>query len=166
MDNQQGPIRPIHQDVFWMQQALVMAQQAASCLEVPVGAILVDEQGQEISRAHNLKERQKDATAHAELLVIRQAAELRDNWRLNACTLYVTLEPCFMCMNALVQARIQTLVFGAYDLKAGALSLGESFHQDQRLNHRFNVIGGLLQYECGQLLSQFFKERRTSYRSE
>jgi len=142
-----------------MQAAL---SEARSCLEfgdVPVGAVVA--RGEQILGAHgNARERLGDPTAHAEILALRAASAVGGSWRLDGCTLYVTLEPCAMCAGALVLARVERLVFGAVDPKAGfAGSLG-NLAQDERLNHRVEVAGGVLADECGGLLRDFFKERR------
>lgn len=152
---------PHFQDVLWcMRLALDEAQAAYRLGEVPVGAVVVDAKGEVIAKAHNLKEATHNPCGHAELLAIQAAAQKIQGWRLEECTLYVTLEPCPMCLAALGQARVKQVVFGAYDAKGGALSLGYPLHRDQRLNHRFSMMGGVLHYECSKLLSQFFKERR------
>ena len=132
--------------------------------EVPVGAVIVNSQNQIISKAHNLKESTQDPCGHAEIIAIRKAAEALKSWRLLGCTLYVTLEPCPMCMGAIVQSRLKSLVFGAYDAKGGAITNGFNLHQNQKLNHRFNVIGGVSHYDCSNLLSSFFKQRRLFYK--
>jgi tRNA(adenine34) deaminase len=149
--------------LWFMSMALEEAEHAYKLQEVPVGAVLVSPNGDVLSKQHNLKETHFNPTAHAEVLTIIDGAKKLQNWRLSDCVLYVTLEPCPMCMAALVQARIKMCVFGAYDAKGGALSLGYRLHQDKKLNHRFSVIGGVKHFECSRLLSQFFKERRTSY---
>jgi tRNA(adenine34) deaminase len=152
-------------DHLWnMDLALQQAEQAYRAQEVPVGAVLVSPDGEILARAHNLKESQHNSVAHAEILCIMEASKKIGNWRLSDCTLYVTLEPCPMCLSAMVQARIRQCLFGAYDPKGGALSLGYLMHKDQRLNHRFSVWGGVRHYECSKILSQFFKERRSGYK--
>lgn len=143
--------------------ALGLAEEAYRLGEVPVGAIILDPSLRVISKAFNNKEASKKATGHAEILAIEEASVQVKNWRLEGCTLVVTLEPCLMCLGAMTQSRISNLVFGAYDRKGGAISLGYSFFKDQRLNHRFSVIGGISQYQCAKMLSSFFKERRSSY---
>lgn len=144
--------------------ALEQAELAYKHHEVPVGSLLVSPQGEILSKQHNLKESQFNPTAHAEILSLSEGGKRLQNWRLNDCVLYVTLEPCPMCLAAMVQARVKMCVFGAYDTKGGALGLGYNINQDKRLNHQFSIIGGVKHYECSRLLSQFFKERRTSYR--
>ncbi len=148
-----------------MGTALLEAEKAYNLGEVPVGAVVIDSIGSIVSTAHNLKEKNKDASAHAEILALRAAAEKIKNWRLNEHTLIVTLEPCPMCMAAMNSFRIKKLIFGAYDSKGGALSLGYNSHKDSRLNHSFEVTGGIMHYECSNMLSQFFKERREQYQN-
>lgn len=153
------------QDHLWfMGIALEEAQHAFKGQEVPVGAVLVSPTGEVLSKQHNLKETTFNPAGHAEILTLVEGAKKLQNWRLSDCTLYVTLEPCPMCLSAMVQSRIKYCVFGAYDSKGGALSLGYHLHQDKRLNHQFSVIGGVRHFECSKLLSQFFKERRSSYK--
>lgn len=150
----------MQQHEYFMNLALQQAQNALDSNEVPVGAILVDENGKELAIQYNRKEGTFNATAHAEILCIEEASEKLKNWRLAMCTLYVTLEPCVMCLSAIIQARIKLLVFGAYDLKGGSISLGYDLHKDTRLNHRLNVIGGVHHFKCSKLLSDFFKSKR------
>ena len=119
--------------------------------------------GELLAESFNLKETQNDATAHAEILAIKNAADRIKSWRLNNCSLFVTLEPCPMCLNAILQSRIKNLYFGTYDKKGGAISLGYNFHKDKRLNHSFNVYGGFRHLECAQLLTDFFKSKRKNY---
>ncbi len=148
-------------DSLWcMKLALEEAEAAYRMGEVPVGALVVNAQGEVLARAHNRKEAVHNPVGHAELLAVQAAAQKIGGWRLDGCTLYVTLEPCPMCLAGLGQSRIDRVVFGAYDPKGGALSLGYALHRDTRLNHRFSMVGGVLHYECSRLLSQFFKERR------
>ena len=142
-----------------MRAAIVEARVAATLDEVPVGAV-VAMNGVILARAHNLRETAADPTAHAEILALREAARRIGSWRLEGATLAVTLEPCFMCAGALVNARVETLVFGAHDPKAGAVgSLGD-VARDARLNHRLVVRSGVLAEECGGLLKTFFAARR------
>lgn len=147
-----------------MSLAYEQAQVAAWNGEVPVGAIIISEQGQLLSQTYNLKERNFDSCAHAEILAIREAGKQNQNWRLNNCVIFVTLEPCPMCLSSILQSRIDHLYFGAYDPKGGALSLGYNFYKDKRLNHNFGVTGGIQHYKCSDLLSQFFKQRRDNYK--
>lgn len=151
---------------YYMQQALHEAEAAAVEDEVPVGCLIVqhDPAGGDdrvIGRAHNQREQLHDPTAHAEMLAITQAAEVLRNWRLENCTLYVTLEPCPMCAGAIVLARIPRVVFGATDPKAGAATTLYRLLDDARLNHRAEVIGGVLAEPCGRILTEFFARRRT-----
>jgi tRNA(adenine34) deaminase len=142
-----------------MRSALEEARAAAALGDVPVGAVVA--RGDEVlARAGNARERERDPTAHAEILALRQAARAVGSWHLEGCTLYVTLEPCAMCAGALVLARIDRLVFGAADPKAGfAGSLGDIV-RDGRLNHEVEVTVGVLAEECGEVLRAFFAERR------
>jgi tRNA(adenine34) deaminase len=150
---------------FYMRQALREAEAAGAEDEVPIGAIVVchDLLGNDtrvIGAAHNQREQLRDPTAHAEMLAITQAAQALGNWRLDGCTLYVTLEPCPMCAGAIVLARIPQVVYGAADPKAGAATTLFRLLDDSRLNHRAEVIGGVLAEPCGQILSQFFAQKR------
>jgi len=154
----------ISDHLWYMSMALEQAELAYKAQEVPVGAILVSPQGEILAKTHNLKETHHNPTAHAEILAVIEAAKKLHNWRLSDCTLYVTLEPCPMCLMSMLQARIKQCVFGAYDPKGGALSLGYNFHQDKRLNHQFSVIGGVKHFEASKLLSGFFKDRRVTYK--
>lgn len=149
----------------YMQMAINLSQDALIKDEVPVGAIIVSEHGEILSEAFNLKETTFDATAHAEILAIKKASERLKSWRLINCSLFVTLEPCPMCLSAITQARIKNLYFGAYDKKGGALSLGYNFALDDRLNHNMNIYGGFSHYECSQILSNFFKAKRKKYKN-
>jgi tRNA(adenine34) deaminase len=146
-------------DEYWMAKALKEAQKAQLKQEVPVGALVVKE-GQVLARGHNLKELLPSPLGHAETIAIHRAAKKQGAWRLTGATLYVTLEPCLMCAGALWQARISRVVFGAFDPKAGALASLYAVGSDQRLNHRFEVIGGVLQADCQQILKDFFKQMR------
>ncbi len=152
--------------LWFMNIALEQAELAYRAQEVPVGALLVSPTGEILSRQHNLKESNFNPIAHAEMLTLTEGAKKLQNWRLTDCYLYVTLEPCPMCLTALVQSRVKACVFGAYDQKGGALSLGYHLHRDKRLNHQFSVVGGVMHFECSRILSQFFRERRTSYRQK
>jgi len=143
-----------------MRLALREAEAAASHSDVPIGAVVLDASGAVIARAGNERELHGDPTAHAEVVAIRRAAEAVGEWRLTGCTLVVTLEPCTMCAGAIVASRIDRLVFGAFDEKAGAVSSLWDVVRDPRLNHRPTVIPGVLAEECGELLDAFFRERR------
>jgi len=150
--------------LWFMSMALEQAEIAYKAQEVPVGAVLVSPEGEVLSRTHNLKEGHFNPTAHAEMLALTEGAKKLQNWRLSDCIMYVTLEPCPMCLTAMVQSRVKQCGLGAYDIKGGALSLGYHLHQDKRLNHQFAMMGGIKHFECSKVLSQFFKERRSSYR--
>ena len=143
----------------YMRQALAEAEAALAQVEVPVGAIIVHAD-RVIASAHNQRESLRDPTAHAEMIAITQAAASLGNWRLEHCTLYVTLEPCPMCAGAIVQARIPKVVYGASDPKAGAAKSLFTLLTDVRLNHRSEIEGGVLAAECCAILSQFFAARR------
>lgn len=146
-------------DEFYMQRALELARAAAARGEVPVGALVV-RGGAVIAESANRREEAKDPTAHAELLAIQAAARELGGWRLTGTTLYVTLEPCAMCAGALVLARVERLVYGADDPKAGAVRSLYRLVEDERLNHRLEVVRGVLAAECGELLREFFRRRR------
>jgi tRNA(adenine34) deaminase len=145
-------------DIHFMELALEEASLAFSEGEVPIGAVLVSEDVV-ISRTHNTRESSKDPTAHAELIAIRNGAEKGSSWRLGEAILYVTKEPCIMCAGAIVNARIGRLVYGCKDEKGGAVSLYKLL-SDRRLNHQVEVISGVLEEECAEMLIKFFKERR------
>ena len=147
-------------DKKWMQRALNEARKSADFGEVPVGALIAD--GSELlAAAGNCPITRVDPTAHAEINVIREAALKQNNYRLSGATLYVTLEPCIMCMGAIIHARIQRLVFGAYDPKAGAAVSRYQIGSDRLLNHSLTIQGGLLHEQCSGLLQTFFKQRRS-----
>jgi len=137
-----------------------MAEAALRCEEVPVGCVIVHE-GRIIGRAHNQRETLHDPTAHAEMIAITQAAEARGSWRLDGCTLYVTLEPCVMCAGAMVLARMDRLVYGAADPKAGAVASIFRILDSPRLNHRVQVTAGVAAEACGAILSEFFRTKRS-----
>ena len=146
-------------DQAMMALALDEARAAASCGEVPVGAVVVHD-GEVVARAHNLREGLQDPSAHAELLALREAARKLGRWRLSGCTLYVTLEPCAMCAGALVLARIDRLVYGCDDPKAGACGSVIDIVREPKLNHRIEIVRGVLARECGHVLTEFFESRR------
>ena len=146
-------------DEAWMRQAIALAQQAQQQGEVPVGAVLVKE-NHCIAQGWNLPITQHDATAHAEIIAIRKAGEIIKNYRLVETTLYVTLEPCIMCLGAISHARIQRLVFGATDPKRGAVCSALQLSDAPFLNHHVQWQGGVLENECAQLLRDFFRARR------
>jgi tRNA(adenine34) deaminase len=147
----------------WMKEALRQAAQAAEDGEVPVGAVVVH-QGRVVGRAHNQVERLRDATAHAEMLALTQAAEALDNWRLEGAEIYVTLEPCAMCAGALVLSRIARIVYGADDPQAGACGSLFNIPQEKRLNHRIPMVKGLMAQDASELLRSFFRSRRSGAR--
>jgi len=142
-----------------MRLALDQARMASMHGDVPVGAVVIDQAGSVLAAASNEREVRHDPTAHAEILVLREAARRLHSWRLTGLTLVVTLEPCTMCAGALVLARVARLVFGALDPKAGAVSSLFDVVRDPRLNHRVDVRGGILEDECGALLKDFFAGR-------
>ncbi|MBC7084375.1 MAG: tRNA adenosine(34) deaminase TadA [Firmicutes bacterium] len=148
-------------DELFMRRALLEAKKAYLKGEVPVGAIIVAD-GQVVARAHNRKEELQDPTAHAEMLAIREAATRLGSWRLLGTTMYVTLEPCAMCAGALVLARVERLVYGTPDPKAGAAGSVTNLVQHDALNHRLEVTSRVLQEECAALLQQFFADLRGS----
>ena len=143
----------------FMKRALEQASQARELDEVPVGAIIVHDQ-RIIAAAHNLTRQLRDPTAHAEMIAITQAAESMGDWRLENCTLYVTLEPCTMCAGAIINARIPSVVMGTMDPKAGAAGSVFQVLDDPRLNHRCEMVSGVNQNECGRILTEFFRSKR------
>jgi|UniRef100_A0A7C3SI05 tRNA(adenine34) deaminase len=145
--------------------ALAQAQAAAAAGEVPVGAVVVAENGEVLAQAHNAPLALHDPTAHAEILALRQAAARVGNYRLPGASLYVTIEPCLMCVGAMVHARLKRLVFGAVDPKAGACVSLYRIPEDPRLNHQLEVIGGIREGECRELLQRFFQTRREGKRA-
>jgi tRNA(adenine34) deaminase len=153
------PANPEPSHEAFMRLALREAQAAFEADEVPIGAVVVKD-GRLIGSAHNQREQLHDPTAHAEMIAITQAAEALGNWRLDGCTLYVTLEPCPMCAGAVVLARLPRVVYGAADPKAGAVTTLFRLLDDPRLNHRAEVIGGVLAAPCSEILSRFFQQKR------
>lgn len=147
-------------DIKFMKEALKEARKAAEKGEVPIGAVIVKD-GKIIGRGHNLRESTNDPTAHAEIIAIRKASKKLNNWRLSGCTLYVTVEPCIMCAGAIVLARIDKLVYGTDDPKAGAVKSLYKAVSDKRLNHRVKEVkSGVLKEECQELLRIFFSNLR------
>jgi tRNA(adenine34) deaminase len=144
---------------YYMQMALAEAQAARAAEEAPVGAVIVCDD-RVLAAARNERESLRDPTAHAELIAITQAANALGSWRLDGCTLYVTLEPCIMCAGAIVQARIPRLVYGAADAKAGAVRSLFQLCDDPRLNHRAEIVAGILAEPCGAVLTEFFQQQR------
>jgi tRNA(adenine34) deaminase len=144
-----------------MRRALAEAQAALAADDVPVGAVVLDETGTVIGTGHNTREADADPTGHAEVVALRAAAAVRGEWRLTGCTLVVTLEPCTMCAGALVLARVDRVVFGAYDDKLGAVGSLWDVVRDRRLNHRPEVVAGVLAEESAALLDDFFARHRS-----
>jgi len=146
----------IHQDL--MRSAIAIAQSALKTDDVPVGALIVDSENNIISTGFNEREAHQDPTAHAEIVAIRRAAQKLGTWRLDECKLVVTLEPCAMCAGAIAQSRINTLIFGAWDEKAGAVGTVWDVLRDPRAIHKMEVVGGVLEAECAELLTNFFRQ--------
>lgn len=152
-------------DERWMRRAIAEAEAARAAGDVPVGAIVVAG-GRIVGRGHNRREADHSPVAHAEVLALQEAAKTLGRWRLGACTLYVTLEPCFMCAGALVNARVERLVYAATDPKAGAVASLAQVCNDERLNHAVDVTAGVLQEVASKQLKDFFKERRLASKAE
>ncbi|MFC4077199.1 tRNA adenosine(34) deaminase TadA [Salinithrix halophila] len=143
----------------YMREAIREAKKAEAIGEVPIGAVIVRD-GEIIGRGYNLRETEKDPTAHAEMVAIREAAQRLGEWRLAGCTLYVTLEPCPMCSGAILLSRIDCLVYGAYDPKGGCSGTLMNLLNDPRFNHQVTVMDGIMEAECGELLTSFFRNLR------
>ena len=146
-------------DVFFMKEAIKEAMKADEKDEVPIGCVIVSE-NKIVARAHNQVETLKDPTAHAEIIAITQAAATLDSKWLQGASVYVTIEPCSMCAGALVLARIDKLVFGAFDPKTGACGSIYDIPKDSRLNHNFQIVSGVMEQDCSSLISEFFKNKR------
>jgi tRNA(adenine34) deaminase len=146
-------------DAKWMAEALTEARMAAAEGEVPIGAVVVAD-GRIVGRGRNARESRRDPTAHAEVLALQEAARSLQRWRLSGATVYATLEPCPMCAGALVNARVDRLVYAVPDPKAGAAGTLFDVPRDPRLNHRVEVVSGVMAAECGELLSAFFRSKR------
>jgi tRNA(adenine34) deaminase len=144
----------------WMDRAIALAQQAGAAGEIPVGAVIVNNRDEEIATGVNRKERDRDPTAHAEIVAIRAAARLLGDWHLTGCTLYVTLEPCPMCAGAILQARISTLVYGADDPKAGSIRTVANLPDSPVSFHKLEAIAGIRERECQELLQTWFSSLR------
>ncbi len=144
----------------WMTQAIALAEQAGAAGEVPVGAVIVGANNELIAQAENRRERDRDPTAHAEILALRAAGQVLQNWHLNQCTLYVTLEPCPMCAGAIIQARLGLLVYGASDPKTGAVRTVINLPDSPCSFHRLSVLGGILETACREQLQTWFAQRR------
>ncbi|MFP3917585.1 tRNA adenosine(34) deaminase TadA [Lysinibacillus telephonicus] len=155
----------LNKDLEFMKYAIEEAQKAAKIGEVPIGAVIVY-QNKIIARAHNLRETSQNAVTHAELMAIQQACEAIGSWRLEETTLYVTLEPCPMCAGAILQSRIPRVVYGARDMKAGCVDSLYRLLNDARFNHECDVTEGVLAEECGQMLTDFFKDLRERKKAE
>jgi len=153
------------QDKFYMAEALREAKKGREQGEVPVGAVIVHD-GTVIAVGHNLRETSQDPTAHAEILAIRSASASLESWRLCGCTLYVTLEPCVMCMGAIILARIPRLVYGCHDPRAGAVGSIYNLAEDRRFNHRVEVTEGILEEICSGMLSEFFFSLRNRKKTD
>lgn len=152
-------------DHYWMGKALEQAGKAESIGEVPIGAVIVMD-GAIIARGHNLRESKQDPSAHAEMIAIRKAAKKLGSWRLTGATLYVTLEPCTMCMGAIILSRIDRVVFGSYDPKGGAAGSLFDFSDDKRLNHSVVLTAGVRSEETSSILSNFFAKLRAQKKKE
>lgn len=144
----------------WMQRAIALAEQAGAVGEVPVGAVIIDAENRLVSESENRRERDCDPTAHAEILALRAAGRSLKSWRLNQCTLYVTLEPCPMCAGAIIQSRVGTLVYGVDDPKTGAISTVINLPNGACSNHRLKIFGGILEQRCQQQLRHWFAAHR------
>jgi tRNA(adenine34) deaminase len=168
MTNHQSPITnhqsPITRHQSWMNHALELAQIAGEAGEVPVGAVIVDAAGNLIATGENRKERDKDPTAHAEVIAIRSAAKTLQSWRLDQCTLYVTLEPCPMCAGAIVHARLGTVIYGVDDTKTGAIRTVINIPNSPASNHRLQVLGGILESACRHQLQTWFAAKRHKHK--
>ena len=145
----------------WMDRAIALAKQAGADGEIPVGAVIVSNRGEEIATGVNRKERDRDPTAHAEIVAIREASRVLSDWHLTDCTLYVTLEPCPMCAGAILHARVSTLVYGADDPKAGAIRTVANLPDSPVSFHKLEAIAGIREQECQELLQAWFKSIRS-----
>ncbi len=145
---------------YWMKQGLKLAQKAAQLGDVPVGAVLINGQGNMIAQGYNNKEQNCDPTGHAEMIAIRQACETLHTWHLEQCTLYVTLEPCIMCAGAIIQSRLGLLVYGVDDPKSGSIRTVLNLPDSAASNHRLSVLSGILEGECRQQLQNWFTDKR------
>ncbi|MGO4890603.1 tRNA adenosine(34) deaminase TadA [Anaerobacillus sp. MEB173] len=152
-------------DTYFMSKAIEEANKAGAKGEVPIGALIVKD-GEVIAKGYNLRETNRKAAAHAEMIAIEEACQRLESWRLHDCTLYVTLEPCPMCAGAIVQSRMDRVVFGAIDPKAGCAGTLMNLLQEERFNHQSEVVSGILGSECGDMLRQFFRELRQKKKDE
>ncbi len=147
---------------YWMNQALILAQQAGNRGEIPVGALIIDGENNLIAEAYNRKETDQDCTAHAEIIAIRQACQNLGSWRLNNCVLYVTLEPCAMCAGAIINSRLTTLVYGVDDFKTGSIRTVINLPDSLASNHNLQVFAGIREKACRELLQSWFENHRFS----
>lgn len=150
------------QHCYWMQQAIALAAEAGAAGEVPVGAVVLNGMGELVATASNRRERDRDPTAHAEIIALQAAARALNRWQLQECSLYVTLEPCPMCAGAIVQARLGHLIYGADDPKAGAVRTVLNMPDSAASFHRLKVLGGILEPDCRQQLQIWFAQHRAS----
>ena len=149
----------IKDDKYFMNLALKEARKAEAIDEVPIGCVIVKD-NKVISRGYNLRETKQDPTGHAEIVAVKKASKKLNSWRLENCTLYVTIEPCIMCSGAIIQSRISRVVYGAPDLKGGALTSSINVLEAKNINHHPEVIGGVLQEECSSIIKEYFKKKR------
>ena len=147
-------------DKYYMSLALKQARKAAELGEIPIGAVLVDAEGDVVAAAHNMRETWQDGTAHAEIIVIQTACKKLGRWRLSGCTLYVTVEPCPMCSGAIVNSRVDRVVYGCPDVKAGGAESIFNIITNPNLNHSSCVTSGVCEEDCAQVMKDFFKRRR------
>ncbi|MEL4895426.1 tRNA adenosine(34) deaminase TadA [Crocosphaera sp. Alani8] len=145
---------------YWMKQALILAKKASDMGDVPVGAVIIDDQGNLIAEGLNRKEQNHDPTGHAEIIAIRKATEKLRSWHLGHCILYVTLEPCIMCSGAIIQSRLGLLVYGVDDPKSGTIRTVLNIPDSVASNHRLSVLSGILENECRQQIQDWFKKKR------
>jgi tRNA(adenine34) deaminase len=163
--NKKGGTMSLNEDTLYMKEAIKEAKKAEEKLEVPIGAVIVLD-GEIVARGHNLRESNQSAIAHAELLAIEEACSKLGSWRLENATLYVTLEPCPMCSGAIILSRIGRVVYGASDPKAGCAGTFMNLLTDERFNHQSEVVPGVLESECGELLTNFFRQIRKRKKEE
>ena len=156
----------LEQHQYWMQKAIELATEAGKQEEIPVGAIVVDENNQLIAQANNQKQANQDPTAHAEIIAIQRATQKLQQWRLNKCSLYVTLEPCPMCAGAIVQARLKTLVYGVDDFKTGAIRTVINIPDSLASYHRLQVFAGIKENDCRHLIQSWFVEKGKGQRAK
>ncbi len=148
----------------WMSQAFDLARKAGEAGEIPVGVVIVNQQGEVIARGENRRERDKDPTAHAEIIALRAAGKFSQNWHLEQCTLYVTMEPCPMCSGAIMLARIGLLVYGASDVKTGSIRTVTNLPDSKTSYHNLPIYAGIMEWECHKLLHNWFSQKRNKSR--